>query len=103
MNYANRIGYTDVNPCEVVKVISDKTIEIRDMRSVQDPTWKPVWHPGGFSAHCSNMYSQRWDITSVETNPVIRIRLSKNKGWQDKHGQKYDLSDEPRKFYDYNF
>jgi hypothetical protein len=103
MNYANRIGWTDVNPCEIVKTISEKTLEIREMDAERDPTWKPDWHPGGFSGHCSNQYSQRWDIASNENNPVIRIRLSKNKGWQDKHGQRYKLSDEPRKFYDYNF
>ena len=28
MNYANQFGYSDVSPCEVVKVISEKTIEI---------------------------------------------------------------------------
>ena len=103
MNYANKIGYTDVNPCEVIKVISDITLEIRDMDSVRRETFTPEWIPGGFSAICTNQWSQEWDITSNEEHPIIRIRLSKNKGWQDKHGQKYTLSDEPHKFYDYNF
>ena len=36
MQYANHIAYSDVNPFEVVKVISDKTIEIREMDAVED-------------------------------------------------------------------
>jgi hypothetical protein len=31
MNYANHYGYSDITPFEVVKVISDKTIEVREM------------------------------------------------------------------------
>jgi hypothetical protein len=103
MNFANRLGYTDVNPCEIVKTISDKTLEIREMNAEQDLSWNPVWHPGGFFAHCSNQRDQKWTITSNENNPVIRIRLSKNNGWQDKYGQRYGIADAPRKFYDYNF
>jgi hypothetical protein len=34
---------------------------------------------------------------------VIRIRLSAKKGWQDKYGRRFGLSDKPVKFYDYNF
>ena len=103
MNFANRLGYTDVNPCEIVKTISDKTLEIREMNAEQDLSWNPVWHPGGFFAHCSNQRDQKWTITSNENNPVIRIRLSKNNGWQDKYGQRYGIADAPLKFYDYNF
>ena len=46
--YANRIGYTDVNPCEVVKVISDKCVEIREMIA-EEKEWKKEWVAGGFS------------------------------------------------------
>ena len=103
MNYANQIGYSDVNPFEVVRVVSDKTIEIRAMNAERDESFKLDFVPGGFSAHCVNQADQKWFITSDEEAPVIRIRLSKNKGWCDKHGQRYMLADAPRKFYDYNF
>lgn len=101
-HYANHYGYSDVNPFEVVRVISDKTIEIREMDAERDDSVKMEFHVGGFSAHCSNQRDQKWFIKSDETAPVIRIRLGKN-GWKDKHGRRFALADEPVKFYDYNF
>lgn len=103
MNYANHYGYSDVNPFEIVRRVSDKTIEIREMDAERDPEWKPEFHVGGFSAHCSNQHEQRWNITSNPENRVIRIRLSKSGVWKDAHGRKFGLSDQPVKFYDYNF
>lgn len=103
MNYANHYGYSDVNPFEVVRVVSDKTIEVREMDAERDESVKLEFHVGGFSAHCSNQRDQKWFITSNEQSPVIRIRLSKDGVWKDKHGRKFYLSDEPVKFYDYNF
>ena len=102
MKYANQIGYTDVNPYEVVRVVSDKTLEVRAMNAERDESVKLNFIPGGFSAHCSNQNEQKWFITSNEDAPVIRIRLNK-KGWQDKGGTRYSLTDAPRKFHDYNF
>jgi hypothetical protein len=102
MKYANMLGYTDVEPFEVVKIISDKTIEIRAMDSEALP-WKRDFHPGGFFGHTSNQNEQKWNITSNENNPVFRIRLSKNKGWKNAGGSRFQLADEPRKFYDFNF
>jgi hypothetical protein len=102
MNYANHIGWSDVDPYEVVRVISEKTIEIREMDAKRDDSVKLEFIPGGFSAHCSNQRDQNWFITSNPENRVIRIRLGK-KGWKDAHGRRFALSDEPVKFYDYNF
>jgi hypothetical protein len=34
--YANHYGYTDVNPFEVVRAISEKTVEIRAMNAERD-------------------------------------------------------------------
>ena len=101
--FANHYGYSDVNPFEIIKTISDKTIEIRAMDCEKDPTWKPEWHVGGYCGHCSNQHEQKWFITSNEQNQVIRIRLNKNGVWKDKHGSKFYLSDKPVRFYDYNF
>lgn len=103
MNYANQYGWSDVNPFEVVKVISDKTMEVREMDAERDESVKLEFHVGGFSAHCSNQRDQKWFIKSNPENGVIRIRLSKTGVWKDKHGRKYGLSDTPIKFYDYNF
>lgn len=103
MNYANQYGYSDVEPYEVVRVISDKTIEVREMSAERDESVKLEFHVGGFSAHCSNQRAQKWHIRSNPEGRVVRIRLQKNGTWKDAHGRKYGLSDTPRKFYDYNF
>ena len=102
MKYANHHGYSDVTPYEVVKHVSNQTIEIREMDSEKDPSWVPNWHVGGFAGHCSNQHEQKWFIKANAENPVIRIRLGKN-GWKDKHGRRFNLSNEPVRYYDYNF
>ena len=102
MKYANQFGYSDVSPNEIVRAVSAITLEIRAMRAERDPEWKPEIIPGGFAGHCVNQHEQRWIITSDLNAPVIRIRLGK-KGWKDRHGNRYNVSDSPRKFYDYNF
>ena len=99
--YANHIGWTDVNPYEIVKVISDKTIEIREMKSEKLP-WKAEWVEGGFAGHCTNQRDQKWKISSDENIPTIRARKRKDGYFHSSHG-KHLLEEEPRKFYDYNF
>lgn len=102
MNFANHIGYSDINPFEVINKVSDKTMDIRAMDAVLDPSFKPEFVPGGFSAICLNNGCQKWIITGNTENRVVRIRLGKN-GWKDKFGNKYMLDTEPVKHYDYNF
>jgi hypothetical protein len=103
MNYANHYGYSDVNPFEVVRIVSDKTIEVREMNAERDESVKMNFEVGGFSAICTNQNEQKWFITSDESAPMIRLRLNKKGEWKDKHGRKFALSDQPIKFYDYNF
>ena len=100
--FANHLGYSDIDPFEVVKVVSDKTLEIREMVAERDESVKLDWAMGGFAGHCINQRDQKWHITSDETAPVIRIRWGKH-GWQDAHGRSFRLSHKPSKFYDYNF
>ena len=101
--FANMYGWSDVEPFEVVRVISDKTIEVRPMDAERDESVKLQWAVGGFSAVCLNDHDQKWDIKSNPANPVVRIRLSAKKGWQDKHGRRFGLSKKPVKYYDHNF
>lgn len=103
--FANHIGYSDVNPFEVIRHVTAKTIEIRRMNAERDPEFKPNIIPGGFAGHCTNNTEseQKWVITSDESAPVIRIRLHKDGQWKDAHGNRYMLGNKPRKFYDYNF
>ena len=103
-NFANHIGYSDINPFEVVRAVSKTTLEIRAMNAERDTSVKLDFQPGGFFAHCSNQNEQRWDITPNEEARVFRIRFSKAKNrWQDSFGNRYNLANKPTKFYDYNF
>jgi len=114
--FANYLGYTDINPYEVVRVVSDKCVEIRAM-DAEKIKWDMKIYQGGFSHHVANQDDQKWNITSNEANPIVRIRLNKSGNtydretksykpcydWKDKYGARYSLSNKPIKFYDYNF
>ena len=103
--FAIHYGWTDYNPFEIIRVISDRTIEIREMKATLDANWKPIFEVGGFGGHCTNSREQKWNIFSDESQPIFRIRRSNKRGrpWRDKHGLQYALSNKPRKYYDYNF
>ena len=107
--YINHAGYSDVTPYEVVEVISDQTVVVREMDAERDDSVKMEFVPGGFSAICVNQNNQKWNITSNPKNPTIRARWSKAKGqWQVKKkgwnaAMRMRMADQPHKFYDYNF
>lgn len=104
MNYANHVGYSDVNPYEIVRHVSPTTIEIRAMNAVRaNPENDLGFVPGGFVGHCANQHEQKWLITSDPNARVKRIRLHKDGKWRCKHGERFVLAVAPRKFYDYNF
>lgn len=101
--YANLIGYSDTKPFEIVSVSkSGKQITIREMNAERDPSWKPKFHAGGFSAHCSNQASQKWVITSDEDAITVKAHLRKDGRFHSAYG-KHKIEDEPRCFYDFNF
>lgn len=101
--FANRYGYSDVSPFEIVRIISDKTVEVRKMDAERDASVELEFHAGGFAANCSNQRDQKWFITSNRSNPVVRIRLNKQGVWKSACGSKFGLAEAPHKFYDYNF
>jgi len=105
MNYANQACWSDVEPNEIIKRVSDITLEIRAMDAVRSPDWKPEIIAGGFAGHCVNNNDQQdaWIITSNENYGTIRIRKNKRGVWKDKLGNRYFLSDKPVKKYDFNF
>lgn len=102
MKYANLIGYSDITPYEVVRVVSAKTIEIRQMTAKLADDWKPEFIPGGFCAHCTNNNSQKYIFEQNNDSIVIRARLQKNGKWKSAFGE-HRISDVPKAFYDYNF
>jgi hypothetical protein len=99
--YANFHGYSDVEPFEIVRVVSSKMLEIRPMKCTRDENWKPEVIIGGFSGHTVNNHSQKWIIEPDVDAPLRKIRLTKS-GWRDGHSR-FTIDFKPIKFYDYNF
>jgi len=103
--YANRIGYSDIDPYEIIRRISEKTIEVREMDAVLDENCKKAMRdsfvPGGFLGHTDNSL-QEWIITSNPNNKIYRARLHKDGCYYSDYG-KHRLSENPIKHYDYNF
>ena len=100
--FMNRSIGTDCIPYEVVRVVSDKCVEIRAMKTKQTKFPKE-FHVGGFSAHCSDNHSQEYEYFSDETAEVFKVRYSeKRDSWGGKY-VRFWMSDKPVYFYDYNF
>jgi len=99
--FCNMHGWSDVHPFEIIRVVSDKTIEVREMAADLDQDFKPEVISGGFVGHCVNQDKQAYKYRSCPDGQVLRVRLGK-KGWKSKMGR-HALSTQPRKFYDYNF
>lgn len=106
--YANEVMYSDTNPYEVIEMKTDKTWVVRSMTAtIKEEAKKALqdsFIPGGFCGHFDN-YEQEWDITPDENGAVRTIRFHSSKssrGWFDK-SQRFSISTNPVKFYDYNF
>src|SRR5262245_3891207 len=101
--YANMHLVTESYPYEIVRVISDNIIEVREMDAKLDGNWKPEIIPGGFAGHCTNQHSQHghWVFTSNPAYPVSRVHRRKNR--RCGKGGYHVLADKPCRFYDYNF
>jgi len=102
--FINYIQYSDVDPYEVIKKVSDICVEVREMKTVQTKFPKTVI-PGGFAGHTvDNRDGQDYTYSSNEDAPIQRVRWSKAKrSWFNKSGGRFSMSDTPYKFYDYNF
>lgn len=96
--FINRYLHTDVHPYEVVKVISENCVEVREMDTNQI-VFPKQFHVGGFSAHCADNYNQAYEYISNPNRPTIRLRKGKN-GWGK---GRFLMSEAPYKHYDYNF
>ena len=89
MKYAIEQLWTDRQAFEVVREVSDKTIEIRPME--QDFKWQ-----NGYGSE------QVWSFISCPDCPTFRIRKTKKDYWVSK-GRKFFLSDKPQAYYDPHF
>ena len=104
VGFANKLGYTDVYPFEIIKVNTARKLTVREMDAELDKDFKCETVIGGFAGHTTNNHAQSYAYSSNEKNEVREIRYSvKNKIWTDKYGNRYSLAAAPYKFYDYNF
>lgn len=105
--YANQHFYTDVEPWEVVRIITDRKVVVRKMKAtLKEEAKKELQEsfvPGGFVGHFDND-AQEWEYTSDENEFEVEIRRHK---WGDWHiagdSTRFYLAEAPRKYYDYNF
>ena len=101
--HVSEYGYTDVYAYEIIKVISDKTIEIRKMATKHD-----IGHlkqiSGGYCGHVVNQRNQKVSYESDFNAPVVRIKRKKNnpEAWTS-NGHRFGLTEAPYAFHDYNF
>lgn len=104
--YANRYGWSDIEPYEVVEERTPNMYKIRWMKSVQTEESKKrlsdSFIAGGFCGHYDNDL-QEWNCTSCEDYECFTIRRHKDGNWYDIYHRKYSISNKPIKFYDFNF
>lgn len=102
LGFCNMHGYSDIHPLEIVRVVSNKTLELRRVEATLDPNFKCDVSIGGFVGHTNNNHAQSYTYEADTEAPTIRVRRDKNGNWKN-HGAKFYLSTEPEKFHDYNF
>ena len=109
--FINYTTYSDTSPYEVIAIsASGKTAQVRPMISERTNREQDEVIPGGFCAHTSHPHGQLWAHEPDEEADVKTMTLRKNDVWQFK-GQATSrgsggygvLSDQPQKYYDYNF
>ena len=104
--YLNEILHSDINPYEVVEMITpnkwlirklDTTLKSEVRKKMQDS-----FCPGGFAGHVDND-CQEWEISVNENNPLITVfRGRKNKHFKI-GSMPMSMSHSPIKIYDFNF
>lgn len=105
-SHAMQVGHTDRKAFEIVRHVSDKTIEIRRLNAkllngVNSGEPDALqFEQGGFCGHVSGV--QRYEYSKTAEG-VIRIRRHGGYQWKDRHGNRFVLATEPSEFYDFNF
>ena len=95
--HINRVLFSDVDPVGKIVGIKGKTKVLIQPISASENKTKMEYVAGGFAGHCVNMYDQSYEF--YEDGKVFEATLSKS-GMKKRF---WVISDNPRKFYDYNF
>ena len=104
--YLNEILYSDVNPYEVVEMITPNKWVVRELDATLKPEAKKdiqdSFCPGGFVGHVDNDY-QEWDIRVNEKNPLITVFRGRKTKYFKIGGMPMSMTLHPIKIYDFNF
>lgn len=76
-------------PFEIVRIVSEQTIEVREMKCI--PVLKDE----------KDREPNQWRFESDESEPIIRVRFSKKRNLWWKDGYYFTLAKEPRRYLDY--
>lgn len=95
--------WSDREACTVIRRTA-KTLYVQRDKATLDPSFKPEYIPGGFSAHCTNDGEQKWIIERDPNGAVTRFNWSEKKGrWQSGSDGSIRLKLGRHEHYDYNF
>jgi hypothetical protein len=95
--FINEYLWTDVNPLgKIIGVKGKSTLIMARVHCKRDESVEMNFIPGGFSAHCTNNYAQKW-IYTVDEKDTFTVRLSKS------FLRRNRIQDAPYHFYDFNF
>lgn len=104
--YLNEILHSDVNPYEVVEMITPNKWVVRALDTELKPEARKniqeSFCPGGFVGHVDNDY-QEWDIRVNEKNPLITVYRGKKNKYFKIGSMPMSLTLAPIKIYDFNF
>ena len=107
MKYLNTQGWSDAHPHEVISISENgKSVMARSLDAKRTNVECDVHTSGGFSCHTEHPDGQKWEFSPNKSNPIEEWSLRKNgkfarKGY--KNAGTARLSDQPYKYYDYNF
>lgn len=104
--YANKKGFSDITPFEVIEERTPNLYVIREMTFEQTEESKEKvmasFEQGGFNGHYDN-FLQDWNITPKEDGLIIKIRKHRDGFFYDSMKNKYEISETPVRFNDFNF
>jgi hypothetical protein len=103
--YLNEVLYSDINPYEVVEMISPNKWVIRQLNTKLKPSAKDnlqkSFCPGGFVGHFDNQ-EQEWEISIDESAPLITVQRRGKHSFK-LNGMSMTMTSNPIKHYDFNF
>lgn len=95
--------YSDQHAATIIKR-TKATVVVQYDKAIRDPSFKPEWTPGGFSAICTNQEQQEWTYERNPEGRTERYFWSEVRGrWQGGGDGSIVLIPGRHEFYDFNF